>query len=260
MMKSDDFTYCARLARERDYARYLCALAAPSAKRHALFVLLAFNDELGKIRDIVSEPALGDIRLAWWRESLNASSEGDGGTHPVARALTTLKDRGDIDTSALEAMIDGRARDMDPGSFATLPELEKYAADTAGSLAAASLQLLDVEDEGSKRAAIEVATAWALIGILRSLPYHERAGRQILGRGIARLDILDRAEDLLIAARGRARQVQRKAQPVLLLGRLCDPWLPRFRACQGDPYKVNPEFAPLSPIWRVLSGRLTGRY
>jgi NADH dehydrogenase [ubiquinone] 1 alpha subcomplex assembly factor 6 len=264
MMKSEDFTYCARLARERDYGRYLAALAARGSDRAALLVLLAFNDELGKIREIVSEPALGDIRLAWWREALAGDAKGEGedptGSHPVARALRQVRRNGNLDETAIQAMIDGRARDMDPAAFDSIEDLEAYGQDTAGNLALASLQVLKVDDATSAEAATDIAKAWALLGILRSLPWHERAGRRVLTKRVVHGDILDRVDDLLISARGRMRGVSNKAFPVLLSARLCDDYLTRFRAADGNPYKTNLEFAPLTPVWRILSGRISGRY
>ena len=259
-MKSDDFTYCARLARERDYGRYLAALAAKGNDRAALLVLLAFNDELGKIREIVSEPALGDIRLAWWRDALAGEGQEHEGSHPVARAIMEMRRNQNVNEAAIQAMIDGRARDMDPAAFDSVEELEAYGLDTAGRLALASLQVLKVSDVTSAEAATDIAKAWALLGILRSLPYHERAGRRVLTKRVVHGDILDRVDDLLISARGRVRGVSRKAFPVLLMARLCDDYLARFRAADGNPYKTNLEFAPLTPIWRVLSGRISGRY
>ena len=259
-MKSDHFTYCARLARERDYGRYLAALAARGSDRAALLVLLAFNDELGKIREVVSEPALGDIRLAWWRDILAGEGANPEGSHPVARALMDVRRHQNLDETALQAMIDGRTRDMDPAAFDSVEELEKYGQDTAGALALASLQVLKVTDDTSTIAATDIAKAWALLGVLRALPYHERAGRRVLTKRVVFGDILDRADDLLISARGRMRGVSRRAFPTLLMARLCDDYLKRFRAANGNPYKTSLEFAPLTPIWRVLSGRLTGRY
>jgi NADH dehydrogenase [ubiquinone] 1 alpha subcomplex assembly factor 6 len=260
MMKSDDFTYCARLARERDYGRYLCALSAPATTRHALLTLLAFNDELGKIREIVSEPALGEIRLTWWHETLSLGEERPSDTHPVGRALMHIVETRGLEEELLHEMIDGRRRDLDQMPFATVDELAGYANDTSGRLARVELAVLGIDDQTSVQSATDIAVAWALLGVLRSLPYHERAGRRLLGNKLVRRDILARVDDLLIRARGRAGQASRKAQPVLLLARLCDPMLARLLETGGDPYKANLEFSPLSSVWRVLSGRVTGRF
>src|ERR1041385_2992054 len=58
----------AALCRRHDRDRYQTALFAPADRREALFALYAFNYEIARVREIVSEPMLGQIRLQWWRE------------------------------------------------------------------------------------------------------------------------------------------------------------------------------------------------
>ena len=56
------------LVRRHDPDRFLTALFAPPEKRDALLTLYAFNHELARAREAVSEPPLALIRLQWWRE------------------------------------------------------------------------------------------------------------------------------------------------------------------------------------------------
>src|SRR5207244_12479744 len=49
-------SYCAELLRRQDSDRYLTALFAPSDRREALFALYAFNLEIARAREAVSEP------------------------------------------------------------------------------------------------------------------------------------------------------------------------------------------------------------
>ena len=51
--------------------RYLTALMAPRRVRGSLMALYAFNAELARIPALVSEPALGEIRLQWWRDAVD---------------------------------------------------------------------------------------------------------------------------------------------------------------------------------------------
>jgi phytoene synthase len=60
------------LVRRHDPDRFLTALFAPSEKRNALLTLYAFNHELARAREVVSEPPLALIRLQWWREVVEA--------------------------------------------------------------------------------------------------------------------------------------------------------------------------------------------
>ena len=64
-----DQSYCAAQVRAYDHDRYLTALFAAEAGRDALMTLYAFNLEIAKTRETVSEPILGQMRLQWWRES-----------------------------------------------------------------------------------------------------------------------------------------------------------------------------------------------
>ena len=51
------------LLREGDRDRYLCALLSPEVHRGSIAALYAFNLEIARIRELVSEPALGEIPL-----------------------------------------------------------------------------------------------------------------------------------------------------------------------------------------------------
>src|SRR5487761_1166353 len=86
----------ARLVRANDRDRFLTALFAPAERREALYELYAFNYELARIREIVSEPMLGRIRLEWWRESVGAIYDGQPvRRHEVATPLAaTIRARG----------------------------------------------------------------------------------------------------------------------------------------------------------------------
>ena len=75
MSPEDD--YCFNLVRQVDRDRYLAALFAPEDKRADLLALYAFNAEITRVRDIVTEPHLGEIRLQWWQDTLDAIYHGD---------------------------------------------------------------------------------------------------------------------------------------------------------------------------------------
>lgn len=52
-------SYCADLVRRLDRDRYLCSLFAPEEARDDLFALYAFNLEVARIPETVSEPIWG---------------------------------------------------------------------------------------------------------------------------------------------------------------------------------------------------------
>jgi len=259
-MKLDDQNYCIRQSRARDYDRYIATLAAPSALRGYLSVLLAFNDEIARVRDTVSEPALGDIRLTWWREAVNEAALGTPKEHPIARALATTVQTRDVDPHYLHTMIDARARDLDDAPFNSLEELQTYADATSGNLSLAMLDVLGVKQDAAQSAVRQSGTAWALIGLLRALPHHRRAGREFIARDIEASTIARRAEDLIIAARGLSRQVPRQANAALLSNRIADIYLARLTVADHDVEKTDFEVSQMKKAGTVLWHKVLGRY
>src|SRR5947209_5693633 len=88
---ADRLSPLAAQVRRHDRDRNQKVLFAPAARREALFALYAFNYEISRIRESVTRPMLGQIRLQWWRENITAAFEGGAVRHhPVAEALTTV--------------------------------------------------------------------------------------------------------------------------------------------------------------------------
>src|SRR5579871_3364824 len=64
-------SYCEDTVRRYDRDRYRLALSQRPDRRPALFALFAFNHEIAKTREVVSDPTLGLIRLQWWRDAID---------------------------------------------------------------------------------------------------------------------------------------------------------------------------------------------
>ncbi len=73
-------------ARDRD--RWLACLYAPASARPSLIALMGLDLELAQLVVTTTEPMLGEIRLAWWRERLE---ELDAGRVPAQPLLAALK-------------------------------------------------------------------------------------------------------------------------------------------------------------------------
>src|SRR3981189_3867719 len=81
----------AALVRHHDRDRYQTALFAPARRREALLALYAFNYEIARVRETVTQPMLGQIRLQWWRENIAAAFEGGPFRHhPVVEPLAAV--------------------------------------------------------------------------------------------------------------------------------------------------------------------------
>src|SRR5207302_2099716 len=115
----------AALVRRHDRDRYQTALFAPAERREALFALYAFNYEIARVREIVSEPMLGQIRLQWWREVIAAVFAGEPPRrHQVVLPLTDAIREFRLSRALLEELIDSRERDLDAAPPETMAALE----------------------------------------------------------------------------------------------------------------------------------------
>lgn len=270
---------CAALVRDFDRDRYLSAMFAPAEKREGLLALYAFNIELARIAEVVSELILGEIRLQWWREAVAGVFAGAPCEHPIVRALYDLKVAGFLNRDLMERMIEARAADLEEAPFATLDDLERYAADTAGALMALAAHALDPHAPGE--VAVAAGTVWGLSGILRAVGYHAAQGRVLLprdlmahagvdphdlikGRGSAQLSdvtlrVYARAETLLAAVHERRGRLSRLAAPALLPVALAESDLHALKRARFNP--LAPDLQRQRPgrllklMWRGLWGR-----
>jgi len=171
----------AALVRRADPDRYLATLFAPADKRPLLHALYAFNIETARVADTVREPMMGEIRLEWWRETLDGAREGRPRNHAVARALTELFAAVDLPLEPFEAMIAGRAFDSSSDVFADRAAVEAYCNATSGNLMRLAARILGRENDALAR---DAGIAYALAGILRSIPHHTARHKSFLPQSL----------------------------------------------------------------------------
>lgn len=163
----DSYAHCATIVRAGDRDRYLADLYAPPAARLHLFALHAFDVEVRRIPDLVSEPMPGEIRLQWWHDALHS---GEGG-HPVANALIETIRAHRLPLAAFDRLLEARTFDLYNDPMPSLADFEGYAGDTTSSLIQlGALILTGGRDSGSAEAAGHTGVALALTSALRSLP------------------------------------------------------------------------------------------
>lgn len=266
-----------RIAREGDPDRALAALFAPREARADLLALIAFNAELARIGERVSEPHLGAMRLQWWSDALDKSSQGETTGHPVPDALGAALRRRKLSRARLDAMIDARAFDISTKIMPDRQALETYLHDTAGALFALGAESLGARGPGLELAAAQAGLAYGLTGLMRALPVHAAHGRVDLPadalrrRGTSPDDVLagkgkDGLFDLLAelrrmarAALGEARRhvaaLDPAAQGAFLPLALVEPYLAALER-EADPLHKVPDINPLYRLWRLARARL----
>ncbi|RCK44904.1 squalene [Thalassospira profundimaris] len=275
MSETPNLSYCADYVRRNDKDRFLCALFAPADRREDLFTLYAFNQEISKTREMVSEAMLGQIRLQWWRDALADIAKGEIRKHEVVAPLADLIGQGRVEPKTLEAMIDAREFDLFDKAPQDMAALENYIDETSGRLSEAAAKLLGAEEETALKAARLAGNAYGLVGILRAMVFHGRAKRQYIPEeymqkyGVATGDIFEfrktdavramtrdlarQAQDKIDTARKMRRHLPKKAVPAALPVTLAENYLKKLKKADYDPFSA--EFG----LARPASFRLTLR-
>lgn len=166
--------------RQHDPDRYLAAIFAPTAKREALFALLAFNHELARAREVATSQIATLIRLQWWRDAVvEATSGRPARRHEVAGPLHEAITAGALDSAALAALVDAREAEADPEGIPTREAFGAYLRAGAGGLAVTVARLLGAPD-AALPAVQRLGALQGLAGVLRSVPSHAPQGRCLL--------------------------------------------------------------------------------
>ncbi|QIB35642.1 phytoene/squalene synthase family protein [Ancylobacter pratisalsi] len=275
-MTMRDVDYCAELVRGLDRDRYMADLFAPAEKRGALFALHAFNAEVARVREAITNPMAGEVRLQWWSEALIGGARGDVRANPVAGALLDAVDHYALPRETFFALLDARIFDLYDDPMPTVNDLEGYAGETSSALIRlGTIILTGATDQASAEAAGHAGVAYAITGLLRAFPVHARRGQCyvpldiLAAHGLTREDAVSGpASAALRAALGEMRALAaRHYDKAIKALRGVDPAnLPAFlpmvlvpgdlsrMSRPHDPFAVVPAMSPPLRIWKLWRG------
>ena len=131
--ESNDAAYCRDRVGRFDPDRAAVIAFQPAATRPALYALHAFNLEVAHLRETAGEPALGAMRLQWWRDALDEAASGRERRHAVLQPLAAAIREHGLPEDRFRRLLDARELDLDAAPPADLPA---YARETGGTLAA----------------------------------------------------------------------------------------------------------------------------
>jgi len=229
--------------RQADPDRYLATLYAPVEKRGALFALYAFNAEIAAVRERVSQPLPGEIRLQWWQDALeNPEDPAAAAGHPVAAALLDTIRAHHLPVETFRNMIEARVFDLYDDPMPSRTDLEGYCGETASALIQLSALVLDPEAAGSTAAlAGHAGCAHAIAGLLRLLPIHRRRGQCYIPRDL--LQAAGTTREGLISGEDRAGS----ARAIAAMAALARHHLKAFTDGAGAlPASLRPAYLPLA--------------
>lgn len=268
-----------------DRERYLCVLMNPAEKREALLTLLAFNLEIARMSGAVSEPMIGMIRQAWWREALEEIAVGKKPRpHEVLSAMDVVMLQYQLPLEKLVAMVEARVADLEQAPFADEKAFLDYASATGGIMLELWLRILGVDEthEASSKAALLIGRAWAIIGIIRALPHelthkHVRLPMSLLQNvgltaeavidnppsealfGVVKTLVAQAEKDLLDARRLRSK-IAKDARPALYLAILAEDFAKRLRHVGYNPFHEFQETGRARRVFSLLVASILKRY
>lgn len=241
------YQHCADLLANLDRDRYLASLFISAPNRSYIQALWAFSLEVARIRDIISEPMPGEIRLQWWRDVILAGQRDGAQGHPVAAALMDVMVRFSLPQKAFLDVIEARSFDLYDDPMPSLNDLEGYCGETTSALYhLAALILAEGDDLQTTDLAGHAGVADGITWALRSVGFHAQRGQIYLPQ--------DKMDQYAVSTRAlRQGRVEPGLGPLMSdLAAGVDDHLAKVRAAlQSAPREIYAAFLPLClvPLW-----------
>jgi phytoene synthase len=166
----DSIGFCARLVRTHDFPRYASTLFMPSAQRRALLALYAFNVEISRVREQVSQPLPGEMRLQWWGDMLAGAGHGGVEGNPVAAELLLAIRNWRLPVERLSRLIDEHQFDLYNDPMPTRAALEGYINDTSSALLSLGAAIAGAQSEEIEHLARHAGLAQGIAQVMADLP------------------------------------------------------------------------------------------
>lgn len=166
---------------------YYALQRCPPENRDALGRLLDVHVQVRSIVTTVSDPAVAQAKLAWWRDQIAALDQGIPADHPSLRALAPHLLAHGVRPSALSGLIESVEIDLRQNRWMDRAALVHYCRMSSGQTLRVAAMLLGIKSPAAADAAEQLGVALRLISTVRHL------GRDVAqGRVYLPLDALQR--------------------------------------------------------------------
>ncbi|MBB4302158.1 phytoene synthase [Rhodobium orientis] len=230
------YDHCFDLVRRTDKERFVAGLFAPQDRRRHLYALYAFYAETAAVRDRVSDPLPGEIRLQWWHDAITGTCRGEIEGNPLAVALLDTIERFDLPRNIFAEMLEARSFDLYDDPMPSLDDLHAYARETASALIRLAVRILcgrcrlDVTEVANHAGIAQTVTE-----VLRKFPQDAARGQIFLP-----LDVLSRhGVDCVSVCAGEAGEGLMPA-----MAELRDEVRYHLDETRGGIVRLSPDIAP----------------
>jgi len=272
---NDSAGICADLVRSHDFVRYASTLFMPATQRRALLAIYAFNVEISRVRDQVSQPLPGEMRLQWWTDMLAGAGHGGIEGNPVAAELLRVIRDYRLPVDLLSRLVDEHQFDLYNDPMPSMAALEGYVNDTSSALFSLGARIAARPTEEIDHLARHAGLAQGLLQVIATLPW-DAARRQLFvplqlleqhGSGMEQVfsgkqtpQARAAIDQLIGEARGHLKtafellaDIPREARPIFLTLALVRRDLKRISRADSDPFvpRTNSRLQTLWTLWRA---------
>src|SRR5471032_1670284 len=166
----DPAAFCAGLVLSHDFPRYASTLFLPAASRRALLALYAFNVEISRVREQVSQPLPGEMRLQWWTDMLAGGGHGGIEGNPVAAELLLAIRNWRLPVERLSRLIEEHQFDLYNDPMPTKAALEGYINDTSSALFSLGAGIAGAQSDEVEHLARHAGLAQGIAQVMTALP------------------------------------------------------------------------------------------
>jgi 15-cis-phytoene synthase len=244
----DSADFCADLVRARDFTRYASTLFVPAGQRRALLAIYAFNVEISRVREQVSQPLPGEMRLQWWTDMLAGADHGGVEGNPVAAELKLAIQNWPLPVERLSRLIDEHQFDLYNDPMPTMAALEGYTNDTSSALFSLGAGIAGPQSDDIEHLARHAGLAQGFAQVMTALPL-DASRRQLF----VPLQLLERhGSNMEEVFAGRETPKMRAALDQLI-GEARGHLKTAFALLENTPPEVRPVFLPLALVARDLA-------
>jgi phytoene synthase len=244
---TDSAAFCAEQVRTHDFERYASTLFVNPDKRRALLALYAFNTEISRVREQVSQPLPGEIRLQWWTDMLAGSGHGGVEGNPVAAELLLAIRRYGLPVEPLSRVVDEHQFDLYNDPMPSMAALESYVHDTSSALFALGARIMEQQSEATDHLARHAGLAQGIARVLATLPL-DASRRQLF----VPLQLLESHGSGMEEAFAGKETPQLRAALDQLIGEVRGHLETAMKLLASAPPELRPLFLPLALVRRDL--------
>ena len=264
-------SYAGQETRKFDRDRFLCSLFASASSLEDIHTILAFNIEISKSREMVSEGLLGEMRLQWWRDIILSIYSKDtyfDTEHYLVSRLQSIIQRHKIESNLFLDLINARSWDMADDAPKNEADLISYSYGTTAILNRILIEIMRQSHESLSKNLIKISNhagiAWSIAGIIRASSVLSKYKRIYIPISLMKKNNFTTYEfqsqkvtpgikaaigQLVLLAKDEVNQARkvsidfdkRNYLPVLLQLSLADMYLSRIKYFNFDPFEPKIE-------------------